>query len=77
MTLDTRAVIESGEGLAVLHGEWPLGPPSATQRMSTEVVRRQPDGRPTVADRIEAGPLPLEEAVAFSRQIIEGLQSTP
>jgi hypothetical protein len=48
MKLDTRAVIESGEGLAVLYGE-----------------------------RIEAWPLPLEEAVAFSRQIIEGLQSTP
>jgi len=78
MTLDTWTVIESGEGLAVLHGEWSLGPPSATQGMSTEVLRRQPDGRPRVADRIEAGPLPLEEAVAFSsRQIIEGLQSTP
>ena len=25
---DTRAVIESGEGLAVLHGAWSLGPPS-------------------------------------------------
>jgi ketosteroid isomerase-like protein len=31
MKLDTRAVIESGEGLAVLHGAWSLGPPSATQ----------------------------------------------
>jgi hypothetical protein len=31
---------------------------------------------PTLADRIEAGPLPLEEAVAISEQIIEGLQST-
>ena len=31
---------------------------------------------PTLADRIEAGPLPLEEAVAISKQIIEGLQST-
>ena len=77
MTLDTWTVIESGKGLAMLHGEWSLGPPSATQGMSTEGVRRQPDGRPTVADRIAAGPLPLEEAVAFSRQIVEGLQSTP
>jgi uncharacterized protein (TIGR02246 family) len=42
--LDTRAVIESGEGLAVLHGAWSLGPPSSTQGLSTEVVRRQPDG---------------------------------
>jgi uncharacterized protein (TIGR02246 family) len=45
MTIETRAVIESGEGLAVLHGAWSLGPPLATQGMSTEVVRRQPDGR--------------------------------
>ena len=44
MKLDTRAVIETGEGLAVLHGAWSLGPPSATQGLSTEVVRRQPDG---------------------------------
>src|SRR5947209_7873226 len=44
MKLDTRAVIESGEGLAVLHGAWSLGPPSGTQGLSTEVVRRQPDG---------------------------------
>src|SRR5438552_18101516 len=44
MKLDTRAVIESGEGLAVLHGAWSLGPPSASQGLSTEVVRRQPDG---------------------------------
>ena len=45
MKLDTCAVIESGEGLAVLHGAWSLGPPSSTQGLSTEVVRRQPDGR--------------------------------
>ena len=44
MKLDTRAVIESGEGLAVLHGAWSLGLPSAAQGMSTEVVRRQADG---------------------------------
>jgi len=44
MKLDTRAVIESGEGLAVLHAAWSLGPPSVTQGLSTEVVRRQPDG---------------------------------
>ena len=44
MKLDTRAVVESGEGLAVLHGAWSLGPPSTTQGLSTEVVRRQPDG---------------------------------
>jgi uncharacterized protein (TIGR02246 family) len=44
MKLDTRAVIESGDGLAVLHGAWSLGPPLATHGLSTEVVRRQPDG---------------------------------
>jgi ketosteroid isomerase-like protein len=44
MKLETRAVIESGDGLAVLHGAWSLGPPSATQGLSTEVVRRQVDG---------------------------------
>ena len=42
--LDTRTIVESGEGLAVLHGAWSLGSPSATQGLSTEVVRRQPDG---------------------------------
>jgi ketosteroid isomerase-like protein len=44
MKLETRAVIESGDGLAVLHGAWSLGPPSSAQGMSTEVVRRQTDG---------------------------------
>src|SRR5271168_4017096 len=43
MNLETRAVIESGEGLAVLHGAWSLGPPAATKGLSNEVVRRQPD----------------------------------
>jgi len=44
MKIDTKTVIESGEGLAVLHGTWSLGPPASTQGLSTEVVRRQPDG---------------------------------
>jgi uncharacterized protein (TIGR02246 family) len=44
MKLDTKSVIESGEGLAVLHGAWSLGPLAATQGLSTEVVRRQSDG---------------------------------
>jgi ketosteroid isomerase-like protein len=44
MKLETRAVVESGEGLAVLHGAWSLGPPLGTLGLSTEVVRRQPDG---------------------------------
>ena len=29
---------------------------------------------PTLADRIEAGPIPLDEAVAISKQIIEALE---
>ena len=50
MTLETRAVVESQQGLAVLHGRWTIEPPEemgaeiATQGISTEVVRKQPDG---------------------------------
>ncbi len=49
MELETRAVIESRNGLAVLHGAWVISPPAgndslATQGISTEVVRRQRDG---------------------------------
>jgi ketosteroid isomerase-like protein len=44
MKLETRGLIESGEGLAVLHGAWSLDPPAGTHGLSTEVVRRQPDG---------------------------------
>ena len=50
MTLDTRAVVESPQGLAVLHGGWAIAPPAgtatgiATRGLSTEVVRQQPDG---------------------------------
>lgn len=50
MTLETRAVIESPEGLAVLHGTWIVEPQPgirdavATQGISTEVVRKQADG---------------------------------
>jgi uncharacterized protein (TIGR02246 family) len=49
MTLATRAVVES-EGLAVLHGGWSVEPAAgmegeiATRGLSTEVVRKQPDG---------------------------------
>ena len=49
MTLETRAVVES-QGLAVLHGGWAIEPPTgmgteiATRGLSTEVVRKQPDG---------------------------------
>jgi len=48
MTLTTRSVIATADGLAVLHGEWvvqrdPSGE-SATRGISTEVVRRQDDG---------------------------------
>ena len=45
MELETRAVIESGEGLAVLHASWTYHRAGkATPGLSTEVVRRQPDG---------------------------------
>jgi uncharacterized protein (TIGR02246 family) len=49
MTLETRAVVASHLGLAVLHGGWliefPAGTGSETRRgLSTEVVRKQPDG---------------------------------
>ena len=48
MRLDTRAVIESPQGVAVLHGGWTIEPREdggvATRGLSTEVVRKQPDG---------------------------------
>ena len=45
MELETRAMIESGEGLAVLHASWTYHRAGkATPGLSTEVVRRQPDG---------------------------------
>jgi uncharacterized protein (TIGR02246 family) len=50
MTIETRAVVESPQGLAVLHGGWVINPVSglgaeiATRGLSTEVVRKQPDG---------------------------------
>jgi uncharacterized protein (TIGR02246 family) len=45
MELETRAVIESGGGLAVLHAGWTFHRgETATPGLSTEVVRRQPDG---------------------------------
>jgi ketosteroid isomerase-like protein len=45
MDLETRAVVESGEGLAVLHASWTYRRGgTATPGLSTEVVRRQPDG---------------------------------
>ena len=50
MTLETRAVVESPGGLAVLHGSWivetppGVGDAHTTQGVSTEVVRKQADG---------------------------------
>ena len=50
MTLETRAVVESRQGLAVLHGGWVVEPATGngaelvTRGLSTEVVRRQADG---------------------------------
>lgn len=49
--LETLGVVEAGEGLALLHGQWSMkgtAPDGAEIRMegrNTEVVRRQPDGR--------------------------------
>lgn len=46
MELETRSVVDSGEGLAVLHASWSLHIGESTARgVSTEVVRRQSDGR--------------------------------
>ena len=48
--LETLAMFETGEGLALLHGRWTMtgtGPDGAELRMegrNAEVVRRQPDG---------------------------------
>jgi uncharacterized protein (TIGR02246 family) len=44
MKLETRAVVESPDSLALLYGAWTLGPPVSAEGLSTEVVRRQPDG---------------------------------
>jgi len=50
MTLETRAVVESEQGLAVVYGGWVIEPQmgmgaeTATRGLSTEVVRKQPDG---------------------------------
>ena len=45
MELQTRTVIEAGDGLAMLHASWKLHRDGkAIPGLSTEVVRRQPDG---------------------------------
>src|SRR5882762_4287673 len=49
MTLETRAVVVSQQGLALLHGGWVIEPLTggaelATRGLSTEVVRKQQDG---------------------------------
>ena len=50
MSLETRAVVESPQGLAMLHGRWVVEAPTGmgaaltTRGLSTEVVRKQPDG---------------------------------
>lgn len=46
LSLETISVIESRD-LAVLHSKWMITPPSgpALHGLSTEVARRQPDGR--------------------------------
>jgi uncharacterized protein (TIGR02246 family) len=50
MVLTTRSAVVFDDSLAVLHGDWVLEPAPAdetgntTRGLSTEVVRRQPDG---------------------------------
>jgi uncharacterized protein (TIGR02246 family) len=50
MTLETRSVVESHQGFALLHGHWvvesprEMGAETATRGLSTEVVRKQADG---------------------------------
>ena len=45
MELETRTLLESGEGLAVLHASWTYHRgQEAISGLSTEVVRRQTDG---------------------------------
>ena len=45
MDLETSTVIESGDGLALLHASWTVHrDEKAIPGLSTEVVRRQPDG---------------------------------
>lgn len=45
MELTTHTVLESAEGLAMLHASWTYHRGgSASPGLSTEVVRRQPDG---------------------------------
>jgi ketosteroid isomerase-like protein len=45
MSLETRSVVESPQGFAVLHGGWIVeGGEVVTRGLSTEVVRKQPDG---------------------------------
>ena len=44
LRLTTHAVIRSGPDLALLYGEWTVEAPLNTRGLSTEVVRRQPDG---------------------------------
>jgi uncharacterized protein (TIGR02246 family) len=46
MELEARTVLESGDGLAMLHASWTIHRDGQTRSgLSTEVVRRQPDGR--------------------------------
>lgn len=45
MEMETRTVLESGDGLAILHGAWTLyRDGTAINGLSTEVVRQQADG---------------------------------
>ena len=42
MMLETSSIVESTEGLAVLHGRWTIEPDR--RGLSTEIIRKQSDG---------------------------------
>ncbi|SPE28908.1 conserved hypothetical protein [Candidatus Sulfopaludibacter sp. SbA3] len=74
MMLETRAVIES-QDLAVLHGSWVVEPTETgaeitTCGLSTEVVRKQPDG--TWLYVIDSPFLPLQAVRTNDSVRIEG-----
>jgi serine/threonine protein kinase len=50
------------------------GPANAKPAAATGLVMELVDG-PTLADRIAAGPLPVDEAIAIARQIAEALEA--
>ena len=58
------------QNIAAIYGLEEAGIPPGTSALVLELV----DG-PTLADRIAAGPLPLEEALSIARQLVDALES--